>query len=120
MRREALQASPSSLVHAVGHALGLTHAFSAEESCSVDADGLEDTPRQRRAYVASCPDSPSGGLCPGSRGAAPWHNYMDLSTDACRMTFTPLQAARLRAVLEAHYPALGVEDWGEASAGEDD
>lgn len=73
------------VVHEVGHWLGLFHTF--QGGCE-DGDEVADTPAQ---------DSPSSGCpinrdsCPGG-GPDPIHNYMDYSDDACLDEFTAGQA----------------------------
>lgn len=78
-----------SLVHEVGHWVGLYNTF--QGGCSAPGDYVDDTPPE--AYPSwGCPaerDScPSGGL-------DPIHNYMDNSEDRCRNQFTQGQATRL-------------------------
>lgn len=46
LRRSALLFSRSSVVHQLGHVLGLAHPFSDHPTCKYDADGILDTPAQ--------------------------------------------------------------------------
>lgn len=96
------------LVHEVGHWLGLWHTF--QDGCSFPNDFVADTRPQME---------PSSG-CPGAQitcraydfepqerrtyyeqnrllGPDPVHNYMDYSTDACLSEFTQGQIDRMRA-----------------------
>lgn len=76
-----------SIVHEVGHWLGLQHVFQSK-SCEGPGDHIPDTPIQatesRGCLIGkdSCPDSP---------GKDSIHNYMDYSNDTCRYEFTPDQ-----------------------------
>ncbi len=78
------------LVHEVGHWLGLYHTFQGR--CSDLNDEVGDTAPQ---------GAPSQG-CPSGRdtcplpGTDPVHNYMDYSHDSCFSQFTPGQAQRMQ------------------------
>ncbi|KAI8475621.1 MAG: hypothetical protein J3K34DRAFT_40770 [Monoraphidium minutum] len=83
------------LVHEVGHWMGLLHTF-AGESCSYDnkGDRIDDTPTEKEpAFVCEERDS-----CPDLPGSDPIHNYMDYTDDACKTHFTEGQFARMLAV----------------------
>lgn len=74
------------LVHEVGHWLGLLHTF--EGGCA-DEDFIEDTPPE--AYPSTtCRARDS---CDDDLGPDPIHNFMDYSPDACMYEFTPGQVA---------------------------
>lgn len=80
-----------SLVHEVGHWLGLRHIW-GDVSCGDDY--VDDTPRQRSANRGcqtgikySCDNSGYGDM---------YMNFMDLSNDECLLMFTAGQVQRMR------------------------
>ncbi|EFY97549.1 peptidase M43 family protein [Metarhizium robertsii] len=80
------------LVHEVGHWLGLLHPH--EYGCD-GGDFIDDTPAMARP-VFNC----TRGLdsCPGPKykGEDPIHNYMTYGPDSCRNEFTKDQRKRMR------------------------
>ncbi|GAX28858.1 pappalysin-1 [Fistulifera solaris] len=80
------------LVHEVGHWLGLSHTFSG--GCDI-SDGIADTPPQGNAY-GGCSPATRPDTCPGG-GPDPIFNFMDYSLDACMYEFTLGQALAMRA-----------------------
>ena len=80
------------LVHEVGHYLGLYHTFESSGSCPTNSyttgDLILDTNTQKAA-VYGCPSSPSS--CGSSD---PIDNYMGYGDDACIDRFTAEQANR--------------------------
>mgnify|MGYP003805339601 CR=1 FL=1 len=78
-------------VHEVGHYLGLQHTFSENGNCSVDADGVADTPRE--AYPATTCEPRNS--CSDDPGDDPIHNFMDYTPDYCKYEFTPGQSAKI-------------------------
>ncbi|MBF4461808.1 MULTISPECIES: zinc metalloprotease [unclassified Rathayibacter] len=80
-----------SVVHEVGHWLGLSHTF--ENGCGGDGDGVADTPAQDSGdNIFSCDENLD--TCPAA-GLDPVHNFMSYGTDYCMDRFSPGQAKRI-------------------------
>ncbi|KAK7213787.1 hypothetical protein V2G26_020965 [Clonostachys chloroleuca] len=80
------------LIHEVGHWLGLKHVF--EGGCDGAGDGIADTPAQKDAYwTCAARDS-----CPGNAGSDPIHNYMGYTMGTCRTGFTKGQVTRMKTI----------------------
>lgn len=86
------------LVHMVGHWMGLWHTF--QGGCLGIGDEVADTPSQLKPQWATCnpdlvgnnePDS-----CPQEPGNDPIRNYMSSSYDICKNTFSALQRVRMQ------------------------
>jgi len=79
-----------SLVHEVGHWLGLFHTF--QGGC-LDRDYVIDTPAQH-APTFGCPVDEGKNTC-GSPGSDLIYNFMDYSDDCCMYSFTDGQNERM-------------------------
>ncbi|MDP9820313.1 zinc metalloprotease [Nocardioides massiliensis] len=84
------------LVHEVGHWLGLLHTF--EGGCTGRGDGVADTPAAAQPthlcdlHQDTCPDQP---------GLDPVSNFMNYAPDACMNHFTRGQVRRMTQMWEA-------------------
>jgi len=81
------------VVHEVGHYLGLRHIW-GEDGCTTD-DGISDTPLQDKANLG-CKSHPSRSC---SNEGDMFMNYMDYSNDSCANAFTALQASYMSQIL---------------------
>ncbi|KAJ7187922.1 hypothetical protein C8R46DRAFT_1053072 [Mycena filopes] len=90
-----LKSNGGSLVHEVGHWLGLFHTF--QNGCFGAGDEVDDTPAEdpinANRGLQTCPVSFDS--CPDLPGQDPVHNYMTYADDECRTEFTKGQVARL-------------------------
>ncbi len=88
------------LVHEIGHYLGLYHIWGENNDegeplgCSSD-DGIADTPNQEGPYYG-CPT----GRKFSCNSSDMYVNYMDYVNDPCLLMFTPMQVAVMRSNLE--------------------
>lgn len=83
-------------VHEVGHWNGLLHPFQDNTCASGDqGDYISDTPQESMA-TSGCPAGKDS--CPSSPGTDPIHNFMDYSDDACYVSFTAGQTARMQSM----------------------
>lgn len=82
------------LVHEVGHYLGLYHLWGDDSDCTTD-DGVEDTPPQLKAY-RGCPDYPQAGCTESEM----FMNYMDYVDDGCMYFFTNGQCSKMLMTLK--------------------
>ena len=98
------------IVHEVGHYLGLLHTF--EGGCEAPGDLIDDTPFEA-GPAFGCPEG--SDTCP-SPGLDPIHNYMDYGDDACVTEFTDGQRARMTEVVPTFRPSLFAPRIARASA----
>lgn len=82
------------LVHEIGHWLGLLHIWGDDSGACTGDDGIADTPNQADAYQ----NCPSG--TPNSCGSNDMYmNYMDYTDADCAMLFTIDQKNKMLSVL---------------------
>jgi len=99
------------LVHEMGHMLGLYHTF--QDGCSSINDEVSDTPACESSL--GCPSVLD--TCPSYTGADQTENFMSYSDDACMNTFTMGQALRIRESLKAYRPS-SLHFWSRDAAGD--
>ncbi len=82
------------LVHEVGHWLGLKHLW-GDEYCG--DDGVSDTPKQA-SYTQGCPNT-TRVTCGNNPTGDMYNNFMDFTSDGCMTLFTEGQKRRMRSLL---------------------
>jgi hypothetical protein len=91
------------LVHEVGHWLGLRHIW-GDAACG--NDHVDDTPTQKTAN-RGCPSGIKLS-CETSGNGDMYMNYMDLTNDDCMLMFTYGQMERMRAAFAPGGPRNGI------------
>ncbi len=86
------------LVHEVGHWMGVWHTF--QGGCSQAGDEIEDTTPQRRP-TSGCPTRKMSA-CPGVNKEVSFHNFMDYSDDVCMTEFTKMQEFRMQEMFQTY------------------
>ena len=99
------------MIHEVGHYLGLHHPFRDVEYCGQDLGPCEesgdyvcDTPPIKLSWSCENP------VCPPGLYDYTADNHMDYYVDSCRQHFTPGQIERMHAVLPITRPGIGTGD----------
>lgn len=109
LRRGALWQSRTSLVHQIGHYLGLPHPFPDSKSCKYDGDTIVDTVQQYQGSTG-CDVEATLPLCDKELSLEPEmlpiYNFMETSNDTCRRHFSAGQILRARAMLSVLRPEL--------------
>jgi hypothetical protein len=94
---ESLATGSKTLVHEVGHYLGLRHIW-GDGGCEVD-DFMDDTPRARAASRGCDIGTNTCAELDGNQFPDMLENYMDYSNEECQNLFTNDQVAQMRANL---------------------
>lgn len=108
----------TTIIHELGHGLGLYHTFHVQDStdtmangcpsnsdCSIQGDLCCDTDPHLVSASFTC-DTAEINPCNGSTYGDVVRNYMDYSDQACQIMFSADQKARMRATIEGPRKSL--------------
>lgn len=110
------------MVHEIGHYLGLRHIWGdgslfSSSSCDVD-DGMEDTPNQGAQTGFSCDKTRNTCTDPQNDLPDMLENYMDYSLEECQNIFTKDQVGHMRKTLMFQRKGLIDMQSGSSEAGQ--
>ena len=94
------------LVHEMGHYMGLLHVFERPDLCDVSGDYVDDTPRCSKAAKASDACTKLDDTCPDETGYDPHNNLMNYASDACMENFSWGQIDRMHQAINKYRSRL--------------